>query len=110
MLFLGSCVFIQIQKQLHQEQLEQIKYSHEIHEGAAKIKYGMTPEEVIKVVGHPPDSISRNENETIFDWSAFYHNGKLTDILYEKNAVGVYWVIVKFDNNNKVVSISARAD
>jgi hypothetical protein len=109
-LFFGSCVFIQIQKRLHQEQLERIKYSGEIHDGAAKIKYGMTQEEVIKAVGHPPDSISKSENEIIFDWSAFYHHGRVTDILYEKSAAGAYWVIVKFDNNNKVFSISARAD
>ena len=110
MLFLGSCLFISIQQRLHQEKLERIKYSREINEGAGNIKPGMTIEEVIKVVGHPPDSIVKSENETTLDWSAFYHYGTLTDTLYEKNAVGIYWLIVKFDINDKVVNIGEGAD
>jgi len=109
-LFVGSCVFNVIQRQLYEEHIQELNYSARLASSVPEIKMGITPEEVIKIVELPPDETVITDGETIFRWSAVYHVGALTKFIYQPNAVGSYWLIVRFDRNGKAAKVSANAE
>jgi hypothetical protein len=105
-LLLASSLYILLQRQLHKEKLEEITYAVEIKNSASKIRKGMSREEVIKIVGYPPDKIDKVEDGTMLRWSAYFHQGKVTEILYKYDGFGSYWLTVWFDSNDTVTRIS----
>ena len=106
-LFIAGCLFILVQRRLREEKIDNINYSSAIREGEAKVKNGMTREEVIKLIGYQPDQIAEREGQTILRWSAIFRQGRLTNIIDRYDGMGYYWVIIVFDEQGKVVENSS---
>ena len=82
-------------------------YTVDLVSGSHKIKPGMSKEEVLSLIRHTPTNIRHEGTETFYEWMPDRDPPPLYRLRFGTGGNGSYFLIIVFDENDKVLRVTA---
>lgn len=96
--------FTWLESRLCQESSAMAAYSRRLTDVSSRITPGMSKQEVIDLVGSPPDNVRIVEHSQVLEWSTAYRQYPIARYFYPETVGADYFLSIALDDRELVIN------